>query len=170
MCLRGRARPPCPRAGVATAAWQREQTRLQKSLSLSRLRIGAAKGAPARGASPALARLRRWISSTAVCELQRHTPKESRSSIMSARAALGLGTDASDHEPRGAGRLDRGAHIVRVRMRAPLRSVGRGRDPGRSHCAEVGVRPRSRGESHVHAPLSLSGHWPLPTFFHVLLT
>ena len=33
---------------------------------------------------------------------------------MSARAALGLGTDASDHEPRGAGRLDRGAHIVRV--------------------------------------------------------
>ena len=132
LCRRG---PPCPRAGVATAAWQREQTRLQKSLSLSRLGIGAAKGAPARGASPALARLRRWISSTAVCELQRHTPKESRSSIMSARAALGLGTDASDHEPRGAGRLDRGAHIVHVtswlylmartaRAGAPLRSVG----------------------------------------------
>ena len=104
---------------------------------------------------------------------------------MSARAALGLGTDASDHEPRGAGRLDRGAHIVRVtswlylmartaRAGAPLRSVGRGRDPhpGRSHCAEVGarvgVRQRSRGES--HGSLSLSGHWPLPTFFLVLLT
>lgn len=57
---------------------------------------------------------------------------------MSARAALGLGTDASDHEPRGAGRLDRGAHIVRVTSWLYLMALPHGSNRARRRAAAVG--------------------------------
>ncbi|EOD08231.1 hypothetical protein EMIHUDRAFT_217836 [Emiliania huxleyi CCMP1516] len=62
LCRRG---PPCPRAGDPPPRRGSGSKLVCKRVSLFLLRIGAAKGAPARGASPALARLRRWVSSTA---------------------------------------------------------------------------------------------------------